>query len=117
MQKLKKVLIEKGIVYEADEIKAMYYGAEYDTSEYLVGIEGNFIITVWYSAVLDPELRIYDRYTFKLVAVQNMYPDDMSFGTRYNRWVSAFPIEEDDWYEESDSEFLAGMSWDDIYGI
>lgn len=73
MTRLKKELEKCGILYEADEFEIMK-GAEYDWCRKLVDITKDFIITVMYSAVLDPEIHIYDRRTFELVAKQDMYP-------------------------------------------
>jgi len=91
MTRLKKELEKAGIIYEADEFECMK-GAEYDWCRKLVDITDNFIITVFYSAVLDPELHIFDKNTFEMIAQQNLYPDDMRLFDN-NRWGSYMNFE------------------------
>ena len=86
MNKMEKFLENKGIIYEADEYMIMM-GPEHDTCRKLVDITKDFIITVFYSAVLDPEIHIFDRHTFEMVAQQNLYPDEMCFWGS-NKWGS-----------------------------
>lgn len=86
MNKLEKFLTDKGILYEADDFEIMK-GAEYDWCRKLVTITDQFIVTVFYSAVLDTEIHIFDRHTFEMVAQQNLYPDDMRLFDN-NRWGS-----------------------------
>ena len=87
MTKLEKVLTDKGIIYEADEYMMMM-GPEHDCCRKLVEITDQFIITVFYSAVLDPEIHIFDRHTFEIVAQQNLYPDPYGLFGERNRWGS-----------------------------
>lgn len=77
MRAITRELRKRGIIYTADEFECMR-GAEYDVDEKLISIEGNFLMTVVYSAVLDPILRLYDRRTLEFVGEQNMFPE-MSF--------------------------------------
>ena len=74
MRRMDKVFKKLGITYEADEWDLMK-GPEYDWCRKVVDITGDFIIAVMYSAVLDPELYIYDRRSFQLIAKQDMFPD------------------------------------------
>ena len=86
MRKLNKVLLDKGILYEADEWDIMR-GAEYDISRQLVEITKDFIITVMYSAVLDPIFYLYDRKTLELIGEQNVFPEPKIWGAG-NTWGS-----------------------------
>ena len=89
MRKMDKVFEERGITYEADEY-AIMMGAEYDTCQKVIDITNDFIITIWYSAVLDPMLSIYDRRTFELIGQQNYRPEYEFCGIRScNPWGSA----------------------------
>jgi len=95
MTRLKAELAKRGIIYEADEY-AMMKGAEYDMCQKLVDIVGDYIITIWYSAVLDPMLNIYDRRTFEFIAQQDLRPDYMLFGHKSkNPWGVAVMEYED----------------------
>ena len=86
MTRLKREMLERGIIYEADE-QMMMWGPEYDTCQRLVDITNDFIIAVWYSAVLDPMLNIFDRKTFQFIAQQDMMPDYEFFGEKSkNPW-------------------------------
>lgn len=85
MSRLTKELKKRGIVFEADDL-AIMRGAEYDIAESFFTVAGNFIITIWSSAVLDPIFKIYDCRTLKLVGTQNVYPDYMTFGDVVNKW-------------------------------
>lgn len=108
MNRLEKELRKRGITFEADDMDIMR-GPEYDVDRNLVAINGNYIITVTYSAVLDPELQIWNRNTFELVGGQQLYPNKQpSFeGADYfNKWSSYVEFEE-----------FGDMTWDDIYGI
>ena len=62
MTRLKKELTKRGIIWEESDLMMM--GPEYDTSQHLVDITEDFIITVHYSAVLDPVLTLWDRRTW-----------------------------------------------------
>ena len=83
MTKLEKVLTDRGILFEPDEHMIMM-GPEHDCCRRLVTITDQFIIAVLYSAVLPEQLYLYDRHTFELVGVQNLYPEDNFFDN--NRW-------------------------------
>jgi len=79
MQKLKKVLKAKGIIYDENDVMILMHGAEYDQCAKLVAVTEKYIITVWHSAVMDSMLRLYDRHTFAPIAEQYLYPDECSF--------------------------------------
>ena len=86
MRRMDKVFEEKGITYEADD-RMIMMGAEYDCCQKVVDITKDFIITVYYSAVLDPMLNIFDRKTFQFIAQQDMMPDYEFFGEKSkNPW-------------------------------
>lgn len=87
MTRLKKELTERGIIYDADEYMIMM-GPEHDEDARLVSITDKFLITVVYSAVLDPVLYLYDRKTLKRIAYQNLYPETMFFGQHFDKWMS-----------------------------
>lgn len=85
MRKMDKVFYEKGIAYEDDP----YWNKapEYECCQRVVDITKDFIITVYYSAVLDPMFNIYDRYTFEFIAQQDVNPDYYFFGEKSrNPW-------------------------------
>ena len=86
MQKLKKVLKAKGIIYDEDEYMILMHGMEYDQCQKLVDITETAIITVWYSAVMDPVLKLWDRKTLELIGGQDMYPMKTFNGNR--TWCS-----------------------------
>lgn len=79
----------KGIVYDTSDDMPWNYRIENDMSEKFVAVCGDFLITVWYSAVLDPEYRIHDRKSWELIATQATLPDGMLFGSG-NKWWSFF---------------------------
>lgn len=87
MTRLKKELEKRNIIFETDEIEIALKGIEYDCSASLVTITDKFIITVVYSAVVEPTLYIYDRFTFKLVGKQDLYKDTQLFCVS-NPWHS-----------------------------
>lgn len=86
MTRLKKELEKRGLIFSEDDPIVLMRGSEYDMCQKFVAIDGQFIICVWESAVTDPEFRLYDKNTFKLVAVQNVYPDTTLWGN--NTWGS-----------------------------
>lgn len=90
MTRLKKELLKRGILFEADEMDVIMKGVEYDCSASLVEITSEFIITVMYSAVLDPVLYIYDRFTFKPIGEQELHKDTQTDGgfDWFNPWHS-----------------------------
>jgi hypothetical protein len=73
MNRLEKVLKQKGIIYEADEFSCMR-GAEYDEAQYLIDIDykSGIIITEYDNAVLPSEFRIYDARTLNLIGGQQI---------------------------------------------
>ena len=83
MRKMDRVFAERGITYEADEW-AIMWGPEHDCCQRVVDITKDFIIAVYYSAVLDPMFNIYDRRTFKLIAQQSVNPEYTFFGEKCN---------------------------------
>lgn len=78
MTRLKKELEKRNIIFEADEIE-IAKGIEHDCSAYLVAITDKFIITVVYSAVVEPALYIHDRFTLELIGKQDLYKDTHLF--------------------------------------
>lgn len=95
MTRLDKELRKAGLIWDTDDMQAAMYGAEYDNEQVLVGIYGDIIVCVYYSAVLDPEFRLYDRHTLAFIGSQNVYPMPECFGgARYNKWSSYGYIEE-----------------------
>ena len=95
MTRLDKELRKAGLIWDTDEYEAMYHGAEYDNEQKLVGIYGDIIVCVFYSAVLDPEFRLYDRRTLAAIGTQDVYPETPWLGgKRYNKWNSYGYIEE-----------------------
>lgn len=86
MNRLAKELRDRNITYSANE-QMIWLGAEHDEDAYLVSIDRDFLITVVYSAVLDPVLRIYDRRTLKAIGEQQLYPERM-FGDNSRTWFS-----------------------------
>ena len=79
MTRLKKELEKRNIIFEADDLEIALKGVEHDCSASLVAITDKFIITVVYSAVLDPVLYIYDRFTLELIGKQDRYKDTQLF--------------------------------------
>ena len=82
MNRLKKELQNRGIVYEADDYEVIMRGAEYDCCEKLVSFTSEIVITVFYSAVLDPVLHIYDAHTLTEIGEQQLYPERSFSGCR-----------------------------------
>ena len=79
MTRLKKELEKRNIIFEADDLEIALKGVEYDCSASLVAITDKFIITVTYSAVVEPTLYIYDRFTLELIGKQDLYEDTQLF--------------------------------------
>lgn len=86
MQKLKKVLRAKGIIYDEDEYMILMHGMEYDQCQELVAITETAIITIWYSAVMDPVLKLWDHKTLQPIGQQDLYPMETFNGNR--TWCS-----------------------------
>lgn len=88
MTRLKKELLARHILFEADDYDVMR-GAEYDQSRSLVAITDKYIITRYTSMVLPSELHIFDRRTLLQIGSQNLFPDtNPPFGEYYNKWES-----------------------------
>ncbi len=95
MTRLDKELRKAGLIWDTDDVQAAMCGAEYDHCQQLVDIRGDIIVCVWYSAVMDPEFRLYDRHTLAFIGSQDVYPMPEYFGgARYNKWSSYGYIEE-----------------------
>lgn len=90
MTRLEKELRKRGIVFDEDEYEIVMRGAEYDQAQRFVAIENGIIITLWVSAVVDPEFRLYDAKTFEPIGGQNRFPEKDGFYTREHkdRWWS-----------------------------
>lgn len=76
MTKLEKVMIEKGLIWNEDEVDILLHGIEYDNCCTLQFVTKGFVVTKFDSAVLPSEFRIYDR-NFNLIATQNVHKDSM----------------------------------------
>ena len=87
MTRLEKELEKRNIIFNADEIEIALKGIEYDCSASLVTITDKFIITVVYSAVIEPMFYIYDRFTLKLIGEQEVHKDTQFFSVA-NPWHS-----------------------------
>jgi len=87
MTRLKKELEKRSIIFEADEITIALKGIEYDCSASLVAVTDKFIITVVYSAVIEPMFYIYNRFTLELIGEQELYKDTQLFSVS-NPWHS-----------------------------
>lgn len=94
MRRMDREFRKVGLVYDSmDNIyNQIYYRPENDNCQKVVDVTDQFIICVWYSEVLDPELRLYD-HNYNLIATQNLYPDSMCFGN--NKW-SSYVLGEDE---------------------
>ena len=93
MNRLTKELKKAGIIYEADDYAIIMKGVEYDNDQKLVGIFGDVIVTIWSSAVMDPEFRLYDRRTFAPIGSQDMFPYTTFSGSR--SWGSFVYMDEE----------------------
>jgi hypothetical protein len=65
MNRLKRELMNKGIIYEAA------YNDEYDQSESLVTITNKVIVTIYESLVLPSMYKFYDKNTYEFIGVQD----------------------------------------------
>ena len=79
MNRLKKELIKRNVLYEADQ-EHIERGPEYDVSRQFVTITEKVIVTVMYSAILDPMFYLYDRNTYELIGQQNVFPEPKIWG-------------------------------------
>ena len=86
MTRLKKELNRRGITFEPKDFPQSVYD---DAEAELVGISGKYLVTCYYSSVLPPSLYIYDRDSLELIASQEVYPDEQSFGIYFNKWMSS----------------------------
>lgn len=80
MNRLKKEMISRGIVYHCD--------GGYEEERELICVQGKHIITLWGCNVLPLELHIFDS-NLHLVAKQDLFPDTMFFseGRTWNSQV------------------------------
>lgn len=113
MNRLTKELTNRGIIYEAEDY-LIGMGPEYDNSASLAFIDGDFLVTIHYSAVLDPTFRIYDAHTLTLIGVQNRYLDiDFNGGKTWGSYAWIDEEESDScWYREETSNCHC-----DTYGV
>ena len=119
MNRLEKELRNRGIIFEADEFD-ITKGAEYDECTHLVTITDTVLVVAYYSGVIDPMFRLYDRKTLEFICSQDMYRDDQPFfgGKSFNPWMVSFPFdpeelttsEEDDYPNDAeDADMLDAM--------
>ena len=71
MNRLKKEMISRGIVYEND-------GDYEEGRSFIAIVQGKYILTMWGCNVLPTELHLFDR-DFRLVATQDLFPEKMFF--------------------------------------
>lgn len=88
MTRLKKELMKNGLVFDTmdDWKNQVYYKAENDNQQVLLFISNDFIVCGFYSMVLDPIIKVYDKQ-YNLIGEQNMYPDNQFLFSR-DRWSS-----------------------------
>lgn len=79
MNKLKRELRSRGIIYESD--------SGYEESRSLIAIEGNFVLTLWGCNVLSTEIHLFDRKTLKMIGSQLLYPERKLF-SEGKTWMS-----------------------------
>ena len=79
MRRMDKVFYEKSIAYEDDPY---WNNTPYECCQAVVEITKDYIITVFYSSVLDPMFNLYDRRTFEFVGQQNVNPEYTFFGEK-----------------------------------
>lgn len=82
MNRLKKKLREERIIFTEDEYMSNHRYSCPPCEETLVDIVGNYIITVWTSAVMPAEFHIYNRNTYMPVATQCCEPESTFSGAR-----------------------------------
>lgn len=97
MTRLKKELIERGILY--DDLDNENSMNTYESGTSLVCAENGCLVVVRYSNVLDDEFVIYDARTLEVIGSQERYKDSMSFvGTeKRNPWLAWMNIPENDY--------------------
>lgn len=79
--RLTKELKRRGIIFE-DEMSAVESGRD------VFAIVGDFLITVYYASVIDPQFHIYDRRTLEPIGGQNVYPEEYHFNDSNDKWYS-----------------------------
>lgn len=95
MNRLKKELKKRGIIFKSDEMQVMS-GAEYDTQVSLLFFTKDFIVCRFDCAVLDSEFHIFDR-NFNLIATQQIYKTNVSFsGIKSNPWFCITNFEQEE---------------------
>ena len=86
MNRLMRELVNRGLVFETDEMDILLHNA-IDCCTKFVGIYNGVIVLAHYSQVLDPMYILYD-LNFNEIAKQDMYRTNLpSFdGTHKNPW-------------------------------
>ena len=87
MTRLKKELIKHGIVFQNEG-----YDDPYEQEREFVAIEGDFIITLFYSNVMPTEIHLFNK-RFHFVGSQNLRPEPMLF-SEGKTWNSEISYEE-----------------------
>lgn len=87
MRRMDKEFEKRGITWETDDYDIIVKG-KIDDCRKVVEITDQFLITVFYSQVLDPEFHIFDRKTLEMIAVQDVYPHQL-LGGKTRTWGSA----------------------------
>lgn len=79
MNRLKKELIKRGIVFD-------HCDDPYEECRSLVAIEGDIIITLWGCTVMDDEFHLFDKRTFEKIGSQDRYKSEFLFrkGSTWN---------------------------------
>lgn len=85
MNRLKKELTAKGIIYEND--------GGYEEGRSLIAVTDKFIITLWGCNVLPTEIHLFDR-NFNPIGMQLLFPEDMLFSEGKTWWSYVFGEEE-----------------------
>lgn len=84
MNRLKKELMDRGIIYEYDA-----YDAPYEAEEVLVDVVNGFIITAFFCSVIEPQYKLYDR-NFNFLGQQSSQKEDDFFGEKAcNPWMTS----------------------------
>ena len=84
MNRLKKELISRGIVYEND--------GGYEEGRSFITITEKYIITLWGCNVLPLEIHLFDK-NFKLIGKQNLFPERWLFRDGYTWFSQVFDKE------------------------
>lgn len=80
MTRLMKELRKHGVIYTEDEYMERHRYSTPGCEERFVAVTDRFILTVWSSDVLPPQLHIYDRDTYEFVGSQETRRDRMFNG-------------------------------------